>query len=259
MKTKLTLVVALALSLATLTAFAAEQAARDSTLGGTTPPTTSPSTTAYPGGTTPGGSYGSMGSSSGFQSFQNLSDAQALSVIAAIDSNEIQAAGFVQSRKDGKHSSSTGMNSSTGAVTDKLEDFAEDLRKDHEKNLKDVTALAKKLNLTIATQTDPALTLKTEGKQGLSTLKSASGMDLERIYVNAMISGHQRVLQIIDTMTGSLTPGTSTSPSSTNGTSALSPQVRDFLTLTRATVAQHLQMAQDLVGQASMGGSTDLH
>src|ERR1043165_9297980 len=109
MKTKLTLVVALGLSMATLTAVA-QQAARDSTLRGT-PPTQptypSPTRPITPPTTTPGGPYGSMGSSINVQSFRNLSDAQALSVIAAIDSNEISAARFVGSRKTGKHHTST--------------------------------------------------------------------------------------------------------------------------------------------------------
>jgi putative membrane protein len=258
MNTKLTLVVALGLSMATLTAMAHEQAVPDSTSRGT-PPTTRPADPYTPGSaTTSGTTTPGIDGSINVQSFQNLSDGQALSVIAAIDSNEIKAARFVQSTKGGKPSG-TGMSSSTGVVTDKIEDLAEDLRKDHEKNLKDATSLAKKLNLALSTTTDPARMLKLEGSQGLSTLQSASGMDLERSYVDAMISGHQKALQIIDTMTGSVTPATATSPSSTSGTSALSKQVRDFLTLTRATVAQHLQMAQALQGQASMGGGTDLH
>jgi hypothetical protein len=141
-------------------------------------------------------------------------------------------------------------------------------------------------------------------------LKSASGMDLERTYVNAMVNGHQEVLQIIDAMTGSTTPtsGTSSNPygsngsssggmsgagtsgtaptsggttgssatggtygsgsttsggmsSTTNGSMQLSQQVRDFLMQTRTTVAEHLQKAQELQGQLSMGqgGGTGSH
>jgi hypothetical protein len=313
MKTKLTLVVALGLSMATLTAIAAEQAARDSTSRGTPPTTrpTDPNTPGYPttpGTTSPGGPYGSMGSSVNFQSFANLSDAEALAVVAAIDSNEINAAKFVQNRKVGKHHTSssmnngtsgtkgtsggtygsssgtssssgsyggtssthksTGMSNSTGSVTDDVEDFAEHMRKDHEKNLKDAMSLAKKLNVTVSTAGEPVRMLKQKGKEGMSKLKSAQGMELERTYVNAMVSGHQEVLQIIDTMTGSVTPGSTSGTSSTNpygsgtsGTQQLSQQVRDFLAETRSIVAEHLQKAQELQGEVSLGqgGGTGSH
>lgn len=276
--------------MATLTAVA-QEAARDSTSRGTPPPTTQPvnPNNPYPGTTTPGGPYGSTGSTMNLSSYQNLSNAEALAVIAAIDSNEITAGRFVENRKVGKHhtsttgtsgtsggtyggssgtsggtygstttkhstKSSTGMSSSTGTVKGDVEDFAEHLRKDHEKNLKDAMALAKKLNLTISSAGEPVRMVREEGMKGMAKLKSASGMELERTYVNAMVNGHQQVLQIIDTMTGTAT-STSTTSSSTDASQQLSQQVRDFLTQTRTVVAEHLQKAQELQGQVSMGQS----
>lgn len=288
MNKKLVLVVALGLSTAALTSFA-QQSQRDSTARGTNPARPTNPTNPYPtnpNNPTPGGPYGSMGSSINFQSFQNLSDAEALAVMACIDSNEIAAARVADKRNNSTQYKSNkgnpGMNNSgksSGNISEDVEAFAQHMRKDHEKNLKDAMLLAKKLNVTVSTTGEPVRMLKEKGKQDLSKLKSAQGMEFDRTFVNAMVNGHQEVLQIIDAMTGSMTgsasggtPGSTGSTggtygstsgtsstsnrSSTYGSQQLSQQVRDFLMQTRVAVAQHLQMAQELQNLVSMGGSS---
>src|SRR5262247_1980900 len=106
MRTKLFLVVALSLSVAALTSFA-QQSQPDSTSRGTTPPPVNPNDPyiTHPNPTTP--SPGGSMQTRNFDNFRNLSDGQALGVICAIDSMEINAAMHVQNDRHGKNKSGT--------------------------------------------------------------------------------------------------------------------------------------------------------
>jgi hypothetical protein len=290
MRKQLFLVVALSLSAAALTSFA-QHAPSDSTARGTQPiPPTNP-TNPYPTNPTPPVDQpGGAMQSQRFDSFKNLKDGEVLGVIAAIDSIEINAARVVLNTKHGKSGTSSGGNSSTMGSTmgksatrngDDVEAFAAMLKRDHEKNLKDAKMLAKKINVTLSSASEPVRMVRQNGKTGLAQLKTMSGTALEREYVKAMVEGHQKALQIIDTMmppvnVQSSTPGTtqgsygtdnSSTPPTIPGSNAPadtkpvtkpvmtsnSAEVRGFLTQTRIAVAEHLVKAQELQSQISVG------
>jgi len=143
-----------------------------------------------------------------------LTQAQAVTLVGAVDKHEIQAAEQARGKK----------------VRRDVLDFANLLHTEHSKNLE----AGQKLG---ATETSPELTaMEEKGRAGLAELDTKTGNDYEKAYVDAMVKGHEEALSMIDTK---LLP------------TATDDNVRNFLTNSREHVAMHLEKGKAL--QAKMG------
>jgi putative membrane protein len=110
---------------------------------------------------------------------------------------------------------------------------------DH-KSTKDRTKdLAKKLEMK-PTETPTSENLEKDHEMTEKKLKKLKGAEFDREYINAMVAGHQSVLDTIDS---SLIP------------SAQNPELKAFLEQVRPSVANHLQHAKSL--QAKLSGGKD--
>jgi len=143
-----------------------------------------------------------------------LTQAQAVTLVGAVDKHEIQAAEQARSKK----------------VRRDVLDFANLLHTEHSKNLE----AGQKLG---ATETSTELTaMEEKGRAGLAELDTKTGTAYEKAYVDAMVKGHEEALSMIDTK---LLPA------------ATDDNVRTFLTNSREHVAMHLEKGKAL--QAKMG------
>lgn len=139
-----------------------------------------------------------------------VSQADALSMLVAVDEHEIAVADQAIGKK----------------VTGKVREFADMMKVDHARNLADTT----RLGAAESTAT-PVTTLRGKGESELRMLDGKSGKDYERAYVDAMVKGHTEALSMID---DTLLPA------------ATDAKVREHFTATRAAVARHLEKAKEL-------------
>ncbi len=137
-----------------------------------------------------------------------------LQTLIAVDNNEINAANEAQKRSSNSD----------------VKDFAQTMVTDHTKNMQDAQALAQQLNVTLSS-TEKMEKLKDMGKQELHKLQSVPAAQFDMVYINAMVEGHQKVLNMIDEK---LLPN------------AKNQDVINFLKTTRDTVSHHLDMAKDV-------------
>lgn len=114
-----------------------------------------------------------------------------------------------------------------------VKDFAKMMVNAHTQNLQAFQALAQRLDIT-PVSTSKSDSLQTRGEKEVKALNSVASDKFDTTYVNAMVKAHQAALKLID---NKLLPN------------ATNPQVKTLLTSTRATVDQHLQMAQKLQSQ----------
>jgi len=185
---------------------AADVAARTSATTPSTPPadTTATSTASSTATTEPAGPTPSTAPAAGA-----LTQAQAVTLVGAVDKHEIAAAEQARGKK----------------VTRDVLDFANLLHSEHTKNLE----AGQKLG---ATESSPELTaMEEKGRNGLAELDRKSGKDYEKAYVDAMVKGHEEALSMIDTR---LLPA------------ATDDNVRTFLTNSREHVAMHLEKGKAL-------------
>lgn len=146
------------------------------------------------------------------QTTATASQADALAMLVAVDEHELAAA----DQAIGKQ------------VTGKVRDYADMMKIDHARNLADTTRLG------AANSTAPAVqALKDKGEADLRALGAHTGATYEKAYIDAMVRGHTEVLALLD---ATLLPA------------ATDDNVRQHFTATRATVAKHLQHAQDIQG-----------
>jgi putative membrane protein len=138
-----------------------------------------------------------------------LSDAQVASVTNAVNEAEIQQAQLAQ-----KKSSSP-----------QVLDYAKMMISDHTQAKNEQAGLGLGTASSALTKT-----LSTQGRQTMSELKSATGSDFDRKYLQSQIDGHQRVLDLIskDLLPNAKTP-------------ALQQQLEGM----QSTVQRHLQAARD--------------
>jgi putative membrane protein len=212
----------------------------------------------------------------GTRTMQPVSEAQVLSAIAVIDSNEINAANLVlqgpvdtgntgmngetigddardptdddpRDPSNDPANDDTGINetgSSTGTgtgqfeVRDEIEAYARMLLADHQGNLRKTMELAQELDIQVTTTGDLAQRLKQKGKQDLSRLSMLRGAEFEPAYVAAMVKGHQDALRVIDQLM--------------QASSSTNQEIRDHVTSTRSTIAHHLAEARELQQEVSM-------
>lgn len=108
--------------------------------------------------------------------------------------------------------------------------FAEIMVDDHTQNIQDIKNLAQALQITLL-PSEKSVSLENKGKEGAQKLESVPKRRFDKVYMNAMVEGHQKVLNTIDQ---DLLPN------------AVNPRVIDNLKATRAKVAMHLKMAKEI-------------
>lgn len=168
-------------------------------------------------------SAGSSGSSGSSASSGNLSDAQIAGITAAAHKGEIDAAKLA--RKQSKNA--------------KVKSFAQMMLKQHTMALKTETSVAKKAGITPA-DSDQSQQITQQNQDTASKLQGLSGKEFDQAYVQAMVDGHQKVL---DTLDNTLIPA------------AQDPQLKAQLQKERSTVQTHLEHAKQLNDSLGSGGT----
>ncbi|MCA0402942.1 MAG: DUF4142 domain-containing protein [Proteobacteria bacterium] len=141
-------------------------------------------------------------------------DADMFGFLIVVDKNEIAAA-----KKALEKSKNT-----------QVKNFAKLMKEEHGKNLHDSLNMShsEKLNLK---DSELIINLKKKGKDDLVTLSSASPETFDKVYIDAMVKGHQEVLTMIDEKFMK---------------SVTDPKAKAFLSDTKAHVEKHLQKAQEI-------------
>lgn len=143
-----------------------------------------------------------------------LSDEQILNVVHVANLGEIDQAKIAQQK----------------AKNAKVKAFAAMMIKDHTDSDAKGNELAKKSKLTL-TESPVSTTLKADSDKAVEQLKTATGADLDRAYMDAQVKAHQTVLDTIDTK---LLPN------------AKSADLKAMLQATRPKIEAHLKEAQDI-------------
>ncbi len=143
----------------------------------------------------------------------NKGDAEILATVAAIDLNEISAAGQAQMKK----------------LSPAVMAYAKMLHQEHGMNMVETLKLGQQIKVT------PIITHKVEdlqkkGAGELAALVPLTGAQFERGYIETMVKGHTEVLDMLD---GALK-------------TADNAALKAHLTKTRTTVAEHLAKAKAL-------------
>jgi putative membrane protein len=181
--------------------------------GAGSPATTTPGTT--PSSDT---SQASASSASNADS-SSLTDGQIASIIQAIDNGEIEQA------HEALHK----------AKNAKVKEFARHMVSDHTAAETKLASVDQKASITPQTSA-VCEQLKSGGEQIMTTLKSQSGADFDRAYIDAQVDEHTKGLDLLD---NKLIPRAS------------NPELAKTLQAIRGKVADHLKMAQDIQGSLS--------
>lgn len=136
-----------------------------------------------------------------------------LSWLAAVNQNEIAA----------------GKLAKTKATNPDVKQFAEHMISAHTQNLNQDMKVSHALNVKLADSSD-VVELKNDGKKELATLKGLKGKEFDTAYIDAMVKGHTKVLNKLDSLIAD----------------AKNAVLQQYLTATREEVKHHLQMAQDV-------------
>ncbi len=113
---------------------------------------------------------------------QQLSDNQILNIMMTVDKEEIAASQLATK----KYMSSS------------VDNYAKYLIHMHQQNLNKLTALATQLKLT-PTESDISNSMISGGKENLKKLDELQGAAFDKAFMNAMVTGHQNGLKLIDT------------------------------------------------------------
>ncbi len=145
-------------------------------------------------------------------------DAEILSLLLAVDTNEVVAA----------------MEAAKKKLTPAIEDYAKMLHMQHGKHAADTMKLATKIDIT---PSDTAMTdaLRVKGAGGLAALVALDDAKFGEAYIDAMIKGHTEVLEMIDSQ---FIP------------KAENEALKIYLTETREHIAMHLSKAKEIMGIA---------
>ncbi len=135
-----------------------------------------------------------------------------LGTVAAIDQDEIVLGAMALH----KHASNT------------VDELARMMINQHGENLAQIMQLSAQYHVA-SLNTSGAKQFLASGQKDLRTLGALQGKAFETGYANAMVSGHEGALKLIDT---TLLP------------SATTPAIKQFMTATRAAVAMHLAHAK---------------
>lgn len=109
------------------------------------------------------------------------SEGEALAWLMTVNKNEIAAGKLALSKK----------------MDIKVKKYAELMVKEHTENLKQTQQLSAALNIK-PIYSESVNDLKENGKNELETLKPLTGIDFMKAYINAMVKGHQEVLNRLD-------------------------------------------------------------
>ncbi len=145
---------------------------------------------------------------------EGMGDADVLAYLIAINDNEIVAASEAQHKKVGS----------------KVMEYATMLQREHGENLEQTMMLAKKTDIT-PIETKAVDQLRTKAAAGLAKLMPKDGEQFAAGYIDMMITGHQEVLDLIDSK---LMPA------------AKKDEVKKHLAATRTHIANHLEAAKAL-------------
>jgi predicted outer membrane protein len=143
-----------------------------------------------------------------------INDSEALSLIATIDQNEIDAAQDAISKNS----------------TNDVVNFARTMNKEHSANLSKAQSIAQKTGNSIQ-ETDAVKNLRNKGQHDLDTLKPLSGEEYSKVYIKSMVKGHTEALDLIDNQ---LKPNVQ------------NKDVQNFIEETRHHVDMHLKMAKKI-------------
>ncbi|MDB5104894.1 MAG: putative outer membrane protein [Fibrobacteres bacterium] len=169
------------------------------------------------GGT--GASASGASATAGATSVGDLTDAEIVGWVDALDSNEITAANAAEKKK----------------IAKEYMTYAKMLDKQHRANQKKTAKLAKQLKLTPA-QSAASTQLKAMGTQDMTAMAALEGAQFERAYVDAMVKGHTEALAALD---GSLITG------------ADDAKLKKHLTELREHVSMHLEQGKRLQGASA--------
>lgn len=139
-------------------------------------------------------------------STSNSAEQEMVATVAAVDNNEISAADIAISKASDK----------------KVKKYAQQMKKEHSKNLKQAMALSKKLNIT-PQDTDKVNSIKEAGQQEAKDLSALTGKEFDKAYMDNMVKDHEAALSTLDGFI----------PQAAN------PKLKKFLEDTKAHVTHH--------------------
>jgi putative membrane protein len=156
-----------------------------------------------------------MGTSAVFAANEaKLNDGQIAKILMTVDEGEIDAGELAEDK----------------AQSPEVKDFAKMMITQHKQNKKDTKGLAEHNKLD-AKKSDLMKQIEQDNKSAKRSLKEAEGKNFDKTYVDAMVAGHEKALQLLD---NSLLPA------------AQNTDLRNHLTKTREAVAMHLDHAKKL-------------
>jgi putative membrane protein len=144
----------------------------------------------------------------------DLSDKEVAKVLLTIDEGEIDDAKLAQSRSKNAD----------------VKEFAKMMRAQHETNIKNTKALAKKID-SKPEVSELSKALKDDAKKAHKDLKAQAKKDFDKAYIDEQVKMHQTAL---DTLNNKLIP------------TAENADLKAHLEKTSATVAQHLEHAKNV-------------
>jgi putative membrane protein len=144
----------------------------------------------------------------------NYTESDIAAILAALNNAEIEAGKLAQKK----------------AKDARVKRFAAMMVSQHQSANTKQNDTLKKLGLT-ASENSASRDLTSEGASDIESLKSQSGADFDKAYMDAMVRGHQKALTMLD---DKLIPA------------AKSPEMKAQLQSVRGTVDAHLREAADI-------------
>ncbi len=142
----------------------------------------------------------------------NLKEGDVLEIVMTVNKNEINAAKLALEKTSNL----------------KVKQFAQLMQTDHSKNLRQTKVIAEVLKIE-PVPSPISNALRDNGKKELAKLNDLKGKAFDLAYMNAMVKGHQAVLDIV---TNKLIPNTK------------NPKLESHLQTTKMSVEHHLEMAK---------------
>lgn len=152
---------------------------------------------------------------------QQQEQAEVLAIVQTANRGEIEAATYAQEN----------------ASRQEVKDLAERIKNDHQEALDQESELISEMNVQPAMQAQQVQRLQQEQRTMMQELRSVSGADLDRKYVESQIQAHQQTLNDIDRRLMPMASG------------ELSEHLREL----RSTVQEHLTSLQELQPQLQAG------
>lgn len=113
---------------------------------------------------------------------QQLGDNQIINIMMTVDQEEIAASQLATKK----------------CASSAVDNYAKYLIHMHQQNFNELSLLTTQLNLT-PTESDISNSMISNGKDNLEKLDELEGAAFDKAYMNAMVTGHQNGLKLIDT------------------------------------------------------------